>query len=62
MQTAYDSFNSAWNSDVVAILVGAFVMMVSGALLCINVACQFSRTSAEKEMISRVNDNSFLGM
>ena len=48
MQAAYDSFNSAWNSDVVAILVGAFVMMVSGALLCINVACQFRGPALKK--------------
>ena len=35
---------------------------VSGALLCINVACQFSRTKGEKELIGRVTWNGFMGV
>jgi hypothetical protein len=47
---------------MIAVLVGAFVIYVTGMALSINLACQFSHTKRENELIHRVTENSFVGV
>lgn len=45
-----------------AMLVGVWVMYISGKFLLVNLACQFSHTKREKEYIKRVTIKQFLGV
>jgi len=61
LNNAYNSFSSAY-TNMIAVLVGAFVIYVTGMALSINLACQFSHTKRENELIHRVTENSFVGV
>lgn len=46
---------------LIAVLVGAFVMLVSASLLGMNLACQFSHTKRHREMIFRATQKFYAG-
>ncbi|GAX78297.1 hypothetical protein CEUSTIGMA_g5739.t1 [Chlamydomonas eustigma] len=61
LRAAYSSFSSAY-INMIAVLVGAFVIYITGVALSMNLACQFSHTKRENELIHRATENSFVGV